>query len=55
MDNHKLGIIVPYRDRYFDLVKFKSHITEYLSESGIDYSLIIVEQDNEKSFNRGNY
>ena len=53
MDNHKLGIIVPYRDRYFDLVKFKSHITEYLSESGIDYSLIIVEQDDAKSFNRG--
>ena len=53
MDNHKLGIIVPYRDRYFDLVKFKSHITEYLSDSGIDYSLIIVEQDDAKSFNRG--
>jgi hypothetical protein len=53
MSNHKLGIIVPYRDRYFDLIEFKSHITEYLSDSGIDYSLIIVEQDNEKSFNRG--
>jgi len=53
MDNHKLGIIVPYRNRYFDLVEFKSHITEYLSESGIDYSLIIVEQDDAKSFNRG--
>jgi len=53
MDKHKLGIIVPYRDRYFDLVKFKSHITEYLSDSDIDYSLIIVEQDDAKSFNRG--
>ena len=53
MDNHKLGIIVPYRDRYFDLVEFKSHITKYLSDSGINYYLIIVEQDDEKSFNRG--
>jgi hypothetical protein len=53
MDNHKLGIIVPYRDRYFDLVEFKSHITTYLSDSGINYYLIIVEQDDEKSFNRG--
>jgi hypothetical protein len=53
MSNHKLGIIVPYRDRYFDLMKFKSHITEYLSKSDINYSLIIVEQDDAKSFNRG--
>jgi len=53
MDNHKLGIIVPYRDRYFDLVEFKSHITKHLSNSGINYYLIIVEQDDEKSFNRG--
>jgi len=53
MSNHKLGIIVPYRDRYFDLIKFKSHITEYLSNSNINYSLIIVEQDDAKSFNRG--
>jgi hypothetical protein len=53
MINHKLGIIVPYRDRYFDLVEFKSHITKHLSDSGINYYLIIVEQDDEKSFNRG--
>jgi hypothetical protein len=53
MNNHKLGIIVPYRDRYFDLVEFKSHITKHLSDSGINYYLIIVEQDDEKSFNRG--
>jgi hypothetical protein len=53
MINHKLGIIVPYRDRYFDLVEFKNHITKYLSDSGINYYLIIVEQDDEKSFNRG--
>jgi hypothetical protein len=53
MSNHKLGIIVPYRDRYFDLIKFKNRITEYLSDSGINYYLIIVEQDDAKSFNRG--
>jgi hypothetical protein len=55
MNNHKLGIIVPYRDRYFDLIEFKSRITEYLSDSGIDYSLIIVEQDNEKVLIEGSY
>jgi hypothetical protein len=53
MNDHKLGIVVPYRDRYFDLITFKNHIIEYLYDFGIDYNLIIVEQDNEKSFNRG--
>lgn len=53
MSKHKLGIIVPYRDRYFELIEFKNRITEYLSDSGINYTLIIVEQDDEKSFNRG--
>jgi hypothetical protein len=50
---HKLGIVVPYRDRYEDLLKFKKHISKYLINSGLDYKLIIVEQDNKKSFNRG--
>ena len=53
MNDHKLGIIVPYRDRYFDLIVFKEHMTKYLSDKGIDYYLIVVEQDNEHSFNRG--
>lgn len=53
MNKHKLGIIVPYRDRYFDLIKFRAHITDYMSKSDLDYFLIIVEQDDEKNFNRG--
>lgn len=50
---HKLGIIVPYRDRYPQLVQFKRHISEYFDNSDIDYELIIVEQDNATAFNRG--
>jgi hypothetical protein len=49
----KLGIIVPYRDRYEDLILFKKEITEYLKGKGILYELIIVEQDKAKTFNRG--
>lgn len=51
--NHKLGIIVPYRDRYKQLVKFKTHLKNYLSKFDLDYELIIVEQDNGNAFNRG--
>jgi hypothetical protein len=47
----KLGIIVPYRDRYEQLLTFKTSISEFLKD--IDYELIIVEQDDAKIFNRG--
>ena len=50
---HKLGIIAPYRDRYRQLIYFKKKITKYLDDAGINHVVIIVEQDNAKSFNRG--
>jgi hypothetical protein len=50
----KLGIIVPYRNRYEHLQEFKKSIVEYLdSNSYENYVIIIVEQDNAKLFNRG--
>lgn len=51
--SHKLGIIVPYRNRYKQLVDFKKSIKRYLSDKNIDYELIIVEQDDGLAFNRG--
>lgn len=51
--SHKLGIIVPYRDRYKQLLEFKSHLKNYLDDKDIKYELIIVEQDGGKAFNRG--
>jgi hypothetical protein len=52
-NHHRLGIIVPYRDRYRQLIHFKKSISEYLDKTGIDYEVIIVEQDNASAFNRG--
>lgn len=49
----KVGIIVPYRDRYEHLNTFKKHITRYLDKQKISFELIIVDQDNAKLFNRG--
>jgi hypothetical protein len=51
--NHKLGVIVPYRDRYDHLVSFKTSISNVLDKSNIDYVLIVIEQDDAKLFNRG--
>lgn len=49
----KLGVIVPYRDRYEQLIIFKRSIQNYLISKKINYELIIVEQDDAKNFNRG--
>lgn len=49
----KLGVIVPFRNRHEHLSTFKKAITEYLTLKGIDFTLIIVEQDDAKLFNRG--
>ncbi len=50
---HKLGVIVPYRNRYEHLQEFKKSVVEYLESKNIDFKIIIVEQDNAKLFNRG--
>jgi hypothetical protein len=53
MDRHKLGIIIPYRNRYKQLEKFKKEIVKYLNKTDIKYEIIIIEQDDAKLFNRG--
>jgi hypothetical protein len=52
MDN-RLGIIVPYRHRHEQLIIFNQEIKKYLDKTGIDYRIIIVQQDDAKLFNRG--
>lgn len=53
MNKHKLGIIVPYRNRKRDLRIFSNHMTEYFEGKEIDYEIIIVNQDSARQFNRG--
>jgi predicted glycosyltransferase involved in capsule biosynthesis len=53
MDKHKLGVIVPYRNRLSQLAKFKRHMPYYFNKNKIDYNIFIVEQDGAKQFNRG--
>lgn len=48
---HKLGIIVPYRDREQQLKRFLSHMKDYLKD--IEYEIFIIEQSDSKPFNRG--
>jgi len=47
---HKLGIIIPYRDRANQLFEFKKAISAHID---FEYELIVVEQLGDKDFNRG--
>ena len=47
----KLAIIVPYRDREEHLARFVPHMDKFLSD--IDYKIFVIEQDNDRPFNRG--
>ena len=49
----KLAIIVPYRNRYDQLLSFQEKIVKYLDNRDFNYCIIIVEQDNASAFNRG--
>ena len=49
----KLAIIVPYRDREEHLAKFVPHMDKFLSDKGINFKIFVVEQGNDRPFNRG--
>ena len=51
--NPRLAIIVPYRDREEHLAQFVPHMDKFLSNKEIDYKIFVVEQGNDRPFNRG--
>lgn len=50
---NRLGVVVPYRNRHTQLTRFLPHMISYLNSSGVEFTIIIVEQDDAKPFNRG--
>lgn len=51
--DHKLAIVVPYRDRAEHLAAFVPHMRTYFERHPVDYSIHIVEQAGTGPFNRG--
>jgi len=47
-----LNIIVPYRDRPDHLEYFVPYMNDYLKQEGIEFSITVVDQDDELLFNR---
>lgn len=50
--NHKVAIIVPYRDRQQHLAVFLNHMHPFLMKQQIEYGIFIIEQEGNKDFNR---
>lgn len=52
---HRMAVIVPYRDRQWQLEVFARHLTYFLKNnlSNTKFDIIIIEQADDQPFNRG--
>mgnify|MGYP000332831207 CR=1 FL=1 len=49
----KLGVCVPYRNREEHMNQFVPHVTKFLEERGIEHTIYLAHQCDDKLFNRG--
>lgn len=49
---HKLGVVVPFRDRFNELATFVPHISRFLSRQSIEFEIYVVNQVDDLRFNR---
>jgi hypothetical protein len=52
MEQHKLAIVVPYRNREEHLNKFIPYMNDYLNQKNISFKIFVIEQEEGKPFNR---
>lgn len=50
---HRLSVIVPFRDRFDELLLFAPHIHKFLLAQGVRHRIVIVNQVDRFRFNRG--
>jgi len=41
---HKLAVVVPFRDRFEELLEFVPHMEQFLTKQNIDHTIIVVNQ-----------
>jgi len=49
---HKLCLVVPYRNRFEELLRFVPHMSKFLSKKNIRHSIFVVNQADTLRFNR---
>lgn len=49
---HKLAILVPFRDRFDELLQFVPHITDFLQRQKVNHHIFVLNQADRYRFNR---
>ncbi|KAL7291337.1 hypothetical protein TKK_0014937 [Trichogramma kaykai] len=49
---HRLAVLVPFRDRFDELLMFAPHMKEFLDKQDLDYHIFILNQVDKFRFNR---
>ncbi|XP_036345685.1 LOW QUALITY PROTEIN: beta-1,4-galactosyltransferase 7-like [Rhagoletis pomonella] len=49
---HKLAVLVPFRDRFEELLQFVPHMTKFLQRQGIEHKIFLLNQIDRYRFNR---
>lgn len=52
LDSRRLAVIVPFRDRFDELLKFIPHMNQFLNEQHVPHKFYIVNQIDKYRFNR---
>lgn len=52
-DEHKLAVVVPFRDRFEELLVFVPHLSKFLKQQGIKFKIFVINQVDKHRFNRG--
>uniref|UniRef100_A0A0A9Z975 Beta-1,4-N-acetylgalactosaminyltransferase n=1 Tax=Lygus hesperus TaxID=30085 RepID=A0A0A9Z975_LYGHE len=50
--SHLLGVVVPFRDRFEELLEFAPHIVKFLAAQKINHKIYIINQVDQYRFNR---
>lgn len=51
-NKHKLCVIVPFRNRFNQLIELVPHLTDFLNKQNVDHQLLVVNQVDNYRFNR---
>ncbi|KFB39790.1 hypothetical protein ZHAS_00007156 [Anopheles sinensis] len=52
MDGKKLAIVVPFRDRFDELLQFAPHMAAFLGKQNVPFHIFVVNQNDRYRFNR---
>ena len=49
---HRLGVVVPFRDRFEELLEFAPHIHQFLNKQRLRHRILVINQVDSHRFNR---